>query len=256
MNSEFVLSSDLLISQAAKLEVSLTATQARQIIEYIQMLIEYDKHTNLVGNSDPECLFREHILDSLALLPIMDKLGAKHKEPKAFAADNLIDIGSGAGFPGLVLVLGKSNLCLTIVEATGKKVQFLKAVAQALDVEQRVEIINARAEDLARSADYRGSFNYATCRAMGNLGLVCEISLPFLTPGGYAILQRGAKNLETEQHLAKEQLGKLGGSLVESILLDRQLLGKEHYVLLVKQNMACPNKFPRVWKDIKAKPLF
>ena len=256
MNSESIFSIDSLISEAAKLKITLTATQARQIIEYVRMLIEYDKQVNLVGNPDPDCLFRDHILDSLTLLPIIERISAIDQEPEHIATDNLIDIGSGAGFPGLVLVLGNATLELTIVEATGKKALFLETVVQALDLSERVEIVNARAEELAHSKDYRASFTYATCRALGSLPIVCELSMPFLKPGGHALLQRGAKNLKTDQHLAKSGIAKLGASLVESILLDRDVLGKEHYVLLFKQDDHCPKKYPRLWQDIKGKPLF
>jgi 16S rRNA (guanine527-N7)-methyltransferase len=251
MNQESVLSIDNLHSEAAKLGVSLTDGQAKQLATYMQMLIEYNQHTNLVGNAAPECLLYEHILDSLALLPIINRLPAKKNAPPA----SLIDIGSGAGFPGLVLAIGKADLKVTALDATNKKVVFLQSVVQALDLSKRVKIINARAEDIAHNKAFRSSFDYATCRAMGALPVVCELTLPFLKPGGYALLQRGSKQIEAEKDLAQKAVAQLGATLTESILLDRSVLAKDHYVLVFKQEKQAPAKYPRQWKDLKAKPI-
>jgi len=252
MNSEFLLSIDTLKNESAKLAVSLTDEQAKQLATYMQLLIEYNQHTNLVGNAAPECLLYEHILDSLALLPVINRLSVK----KTAAPASLIDIGSGAGFPGLVLAIAKVDLNVAAVDATSKKVVFLQNVVQALDLNKRVRIINARSEEIAHNQAFRTSFDYATCRAMGALPVVCELTLPFLKPGGYALLQRGSKQIEAEKSLAQKEIAKLGATLIESILLDRNILAKDHYVLIFKQDKQAPSKYPRPWKDIKAKPIF
>jgi len=252
MNHESILSIDNFKSEAARLEIRLTNDQAKQLSTYAQILIEYNKHTNLVGNAAPECLLFDHILDSLALLPILNGLQAK----KSALPASLIDIGSGAGFPGLVLAIAKGDLKVTAVDATNKKVVFLQSVVEALDLSKHVRIINARAEDIANSKAFRSSFDYATCRALGALPVVCELTLPFLKPGGCALLQRGSKQIEAEKSMAQKAVAQLGATLVESILLDRQVLAKDHYVLIFKQDKQAPPKYPRQWKDIKAKPIF
>jgi 16S rRNA (guanine527-N7)-methyltransferase len=255
MSGNSLFSINILTVEAAKLGVSLTDTQAQQLSDYVHMLIEYDKHTNLVGNPDPNCLLYEHILDSLSLLPVMNHLEASQGKGGRYRSYNLIDIGPGAGFPGLVLAIARTDVRLLAVEATGKKVVFLKSVIEALNLSQRVEIIQERAEQLAHNDNHRASFNYVTCRALGALPVVCEITLPFLKPGGYALLQRGAKQFETEQNIAKSIAFKLGAKLSETVRLDSQILGKDHYLLILKQEKPTLAKFPRSWSDIKTKPL-
>lgn len=255
MNTESALPIKMLKSEAARLKVDLTDEQAKQLDIYGQMLIEYNKHTNLVGNAEPQCLLYEHVLDSLALVPIIDRLESTTAKSQTTTKQaqpmRLIDIGTGAGFPGLVLALAKVDLNLVAVDATSKKTIFLQRVVQALGLNERVEVIQARAEELAHNSTYRASFHYATCRALGALPIVCELTLPFLEQGGYALLQRGNKQIETEKDSAKKLAAKLGATFVESILLDSAVLHKDHYVLVLRQQKQAPSKFPRSWKEIK-----
>ncbi len=251
MSHESIFAIDSLKSEAAKLEISIADDQAKQLATYTQMLIEYNEHTNLVGNAAPECLLYEHILDSLALLPIIKRLHANQSR-----AASLIDIGTGAGFPGLVLAIANVDLKVTAIDATSKKIIFLQSVVETLNLNKQVMIIQARAEDIAHSKAFRSSFDYATCRALGALPAVCELTLPFLKSGGYALLQRGSKQIEAEKALAQKGIAQLGAALVESMLLDRDVLGKDHYVLVFKQDKPVPSRYPRPWNEIKAKPIF
>jgi len=245
MNKEWI---EKLISESSRLSVSITADQAQRLSTFSQMLAEYNQHTNLVGSADAQRLLYDHVLDSLALLPIFERLHTKN--------NNLIDIGTGAGFPGLPLAIANPDLKITLVDATNKKIVFLESIVQALNLSERVSVINARAEELAHSKIYRASFDYATGRAFGALPLVCELTLPFLRSGGHALLQRGSNQIENEKTMADKIAAKLGATFTESILLDRDVLNKDHYVLIFKQKKATQPNYPRLWKDIKASPIF
>jgi 16S rRNA (guanine527-N7)-methyltransferase len=240
-----------LLNQASKLDIVLTANQVEQMYRYSQILSQYNQHTNLVANADMDCLLSDHILDSLTLLPIIDKLlGTKQSQQPS-----LIDIGSGAGFPGLVLAIAKTNLKTTLVEATTKKAVFLQNVVQSLDLNKRVKIFNARAEELAHNKSLRAHFDYATGRAVGALSIVCELTLPFLKSGGHALLQRGNKEIELEKAQAPKIAAQFAANFTEAFSPDRDLLCKDVYVLVFKQNQPAPDKFPRLWKEIKSRSI-
>jgi len=246
MINEPVLAIENLKSEASKLKIELTDEQAQQLSVYAQLIIDYNQHTNLVGNASPDCLLRDHILDSLALLPFIERLSPKKKTDSL----RLIDLGSGAGFPGLVLAIAKTSLKITTVDATKKKVVFMERVIKALNLDKQTTIINGRAEELAHHKHFRASFDYATCRALGALPVVCELALPFLKPGGYALAQRGNKQIELEKISAASLASKFNASLVDTVLLDSSVLNKEHYVLLLKQNKPVSSRYPRSWKEI------
>lgn len=249
-----LLSNSGLKQEAEKLKVYLSNQQIEQIGEFCTLLCEFNKHTNLIANCDPEVLMREHILDSVALVPIFE--GAKNTNSKAHKTRKLIDIGSGGGFPGLVLAIVEPSLQVVMVEAIGKKSRFLNEAVLALNLDHRVSVLNARAEILAHQIKYRHQFDYATARAVGSLAIVLELLLPLLKTGGLALIQKSAQQLSEAMTSAKQALGVLKANLLTTAYTDAAIIGKERGVLVFQQADKAPALYPRQWNKLIKEPLF
>jgi 16S rRNA (guanine527-N7)-methyltransferase len=214
---------------------------------YCRLLQEYDSHTNLVANSQLPVLLKEHVIDSLKLAPWVS---AGEQESPA-----LVDVGSGAGFPGLVLAIALPGLRVTLVESIGKKCRFLEETTEKLALAARVRVVCGRAETLGHERSLRACFNFATARAVGALPVVAELCLPFLTVGGLLLAQRSRRQALVEQSAPADWAGKLGAELVETAHLEPDLLGREFSVLLLEKKQATHNRYARTAAQIKHEPL-
>jgi 16S rRNA (guanine527-N7)-methyltransferase len=242
---------NLLESTCLQIDSTLDTDQLEQIAHFCQLLATYNAHTNLVANAEFEVVLRDHVMDSLSLVPtIISRPVAKEK------TNRLIDIGSGAGFPGLILAIASRHLSVTLVESVGKKARFLEDTVSKIALSQRVEVKQARAEELAHQAQYRGKFDLATGRALGSLAVVAELTVPFLSVGGVCLLQKTVKQSEEEAPKARANLQKLGARLIKTIVLDAEILGKERAVMLIEQIKPVIARYPRPWAQIKQAPLF
>jgi 16S rRNA (guanine527-N7)-methyltransferase len=236
------------LQAAERLSVALTNKQTGQIELFCKELQDYNTHTNLVSDGSPETVLSEHVLDSLSLVPLI-KNSLKDK-------GRLIDIGTGAGFPGLMLAIAIPELDVVLVDSVGKKLNFITSVLGKLELSHSVQIYNGRAEELSHQGQYRAQFDIATCRAVGaGIGLVCEMVCPFLKTGGHAFLQKSLSQCNALSPAASQNADKLGAKLIDTVDLSSQL-GKPHGVLVMKQMQPCAAKYPRPWNQIKTKPLF
>lgn len=245
-----MLSNPDLKSEAQKLNVILSAGQLSQIGQFCSLLFEFNQHTNLIANCDATVLMRDHILDSLALLPIAKGQG----QPKT--SKKLIDIGSGGGLPGLVLAIADPSLRVVLVEAIGKKSRFLSDAVSALELASRVSVLNIRAEVLAHQSKYRNQFDYATARAVGSLAIVLELTLPFLKIQGLGLIQKSAKQCREEAEIAGQAAGILKAKLLSTVYTDAGVLGKERGVLVFEQLGKAPMLYPRAWAKLKKEPIY
>lgn len=212
---------------------------------YYRQLVSYNEKINLVADVSAEEVVWRHFLDSLACLLGMQNYGQNSFDFK------LIDIGSGAGFPGLVLKIARPQLKLTLLEATGKKCEFLNHLAQTLNLSD-VEVIWGRAETFGRNPDYREKFFLATCRALANLASASELCLPFLEVGGIFIAQKG-KELEEEIKQAGNSLKILGGNLEKT--LPYAVKDRAFNLVVIKKIFPTPPKYPRRDGLPQKKPL-
>jgi len=169
---------------------------------YLKELLEWNQKFNLTAITDPDEIRKRHFAESLALLPHLSPLTAHA---------SLIDIGPGAGFPGIPIKIARPDLKLTLVEATRKKTEFLKHIVKTLNLKD-VEIIWGRAEEVAKTR--KGEFDLAVARAVAELKILASYCLPFVKPGGLFVAFKGAK-AQTELMAAEKTLKKLGGKLVE-----------------------------------------
>jgi 16S rRNA (guanine527-N7)-methyltransferase len=232
----------LLESGAQRLSISLSADQLAAVEFYLSLLSEYNQHTNLVSNAEPDVVVREHVIDALTLVP---QVGQCRK---------LVDIGSGAGFPGLILSIACANLQVHLIDSIGKKTKFLTQVAQRLGLQDRVVVHTARAEELAHEKSLRGSFDAATARAVGKLDLLCELALPFLQVGGVLLAQKSRQQAELELPAAQPALQLLGGEHRASEAPNMEATGRDLLVVTIAKVRATPDKYPRHGSQLK-RPL-
>lgn len=231
-----------LAAKASNLGAVLTGPQVTQIAHFCAVLTEWNEQFNLVANSSTEVLLQDHILDSLSLVPIIG--------PKKMT---LIDIGSGAGFPALIVALVLKNLHVTLVEATNKKSKFLENAVRQLSLGDRVTVLNVRAEALAHLPQHRHQYDLATCRAVAELAVVLELTMPFLRPTGRALIQKSVSQYQTEERDAASTVIKLGCKLTETFFPDKTILGKERAILVFEQLKEAPAKYPRSWHKLRRK---
>jgi 16S rRNA (guanine527-N7)-methyltransferase len=191
--------------------------------QYARLVLERNRLMNLTAARDETAVW-EHIDDSLTLL--------------AHARSPHVDVGSGAGFPGLVLAIA-AGISVTLVESVGKKARFLEEAAAALELD--VTVLNARVEEIGRDARYRGKYATASARAVADAPTVLEYTLPLLQPEGLVLLQRGTIEADERAALADAAL-VLGGAIQEDIVLPGS---RERHLVLVRKDGVTPARFPR-----------
>ncbi len=236
---------------AERLGVPLTSAQVRQFEAYHRLLVEWNQRFNLTAITEYDDVQVKHFLDCLAGWPVvLEELGATHPLNRPL---HLADIGTGAGFPGLPLKIVAPRLKLTLVDGTGKKVQYLRQVVDALEL-RAVEVVQGRAEELGHNSSFRGQFDLVTARAVAPMNTLVEYLLPLVRRGGYAVIYKGAAAAQefVEARMAIEQLG---GETVRMAPVEVPLLGETRFVLLIKKVRPTPAQFPRSQGLARKKPL-
>ncbi|MBI2913704.1 MAG: 16S rRNA (guanine(527)-N(7))-methyltransferase RsmG [Chloroflexi bacterium] len=224
------------LSEGAKrLRFSLSAPQVAAFSTYYRELIAERPRAGLTSLPGSEAIQRRHFLESLALLRALKDAGA--------FGPSAIDIGSGAGFPGLPIKIVRPGLALTLVEATGKKAEFLERLVQRLGL-AGVRVVHARAEELARDAEHRGVYHLALARAVAPLPVLVELALPFLRLGGYLAAPKGSA-APREVKEAAAALTACGGQIEVVQPLDLPGPGPIPTLVLVRKVAETPERYPR-----------
>jgi 16S rRNA (guanine527-N7)-methyltransferase len=243
----------ILKTRTKMLEFILDDEQEAALARYCELLSDYNAHTNLVSNAEPEVVMVEHVLDSMTLIPFIDDL--KEEKWGEEESIDLIDIGSGAGLPGLILAITIPYLNVTMIDSVGKKINFIKSVIDALDLGERVEALCDRAEELGHDRAFREKYHACTSRAVGTFDMVAELGMPFLMVGGQLMAQKSATQLEEAEKQASITLPKLSGKLLKTEQLDTAITGKERIVLIAEKQKKTPATYPRKWAQIKNEGL-
>jgi 16S rRNA (guanine527-N7)-methyltransferase len=224
---------DKLKSGAAALGIDLTSEQLDAFEVYHHELINWNYRVNLTAITDYEEVQTKHFLDSLTA-----GLAIDFKENPS-----VIDIGTGAGFPGLPLKIAYSGIHLTLLEATSKKVKFLQHMAQKLGV-NNVEIITGRAEETAHDPQYREIFDVVVSRAVAGLPALVELALPFCRIGGsFIAYKKGDIHAEVEQ--AEKAIETMGGKLKEIVPANPALFDDNRVLVVVEKVRPTPPPYPR-----------
>lgn len=212
---------------------NLTDDQVAQFAAFEDELIEWNSRFNLTAIRDRDSLRVKHFLDSLSV-----SAAFKNDLPR-----HLIDVGTGAGFPGIPLKILFPELKLTLVESTGKKCRFLEHMVELLNLRETV-VLNARAEDLAIEKGYREKFDSAVARAVANLPTLCEYLLPLVKPGGTMIAQKG-NTAQAELADAMNAIKVLGGAGGEIIKVNIEEIDQERFLVVINKTSRTPAAYPR-----------
>jgi len=215
------------------LNLSLNARQVTALQRYERELLEWNERMNLTAIRDVEGIRTKHFLDSFTCL-----LAWREKPPTS-----LIDIGTGAGFPGIPLKIIYPNLRLTLVDSVGKKVEFCKHIVSVLGME-KVEFSTLRAEELGQVASHREHYDWAAARAVANLSILVEYLLPLVRVGGGILAQKGESG-PAEAHAGEKPARLLGGRLRQLIQLTLPGVVEDRYLIVFDKVAATPPNFPR-----------
>ncbi|MBI1293597.1 16S rRNA (guanine(527)-N(7))-methyltransferase RsmG [bacterium] len=232
---------DLVAEGAVRLGIPLTEQQRTQFQHYFELLVEWNQRINLTAIEDLEGVQTKHFLDSIVgLLLIAEEL--KTSVPPSIVL-NAIDVGSGAGFPGIPLKIVWPSLRLTLLDGTGKKVTFLKEVVQALNLAD-VDVVQGRAEEFALQTAYREQFDLVMARAVARLNTLVEYLLPFVRQGGFVMAYKGP-SASAEFIEAQKAIAKLGGETSRFAPVSVPFLTEERRILLIKKTNRTPQAYPR-----------
>ena len=222
-------------SECARLGIALTDAQVQQFCRFGQALIEKNKVMNLTAITEPQAVAKLHFADCLALLQAAD-----------FHGKSVIDVGCGAGFPGVPLKLGEPTIALTLLDSQQKRVVWLRETLESMDVQ--AQCVAARAEEY----DAREQFDFAVSRAVARLNVLAELCLPFVKVGGCFLAMKAAA-ADEELSEAKRAVKLLGGQWERTE--EYEIDGACRRVLIFRKTNPTPKQYPRRFAKIKQQPL-
>ena len=221
-------------------ELGLDEGRAEALERFAALLLKKNEVMNLTAITEPEAVAQLHLLDSAALTRFVDLSGKK-----------VVDVGTGAGFPGMPLRILEDDFDLTLLDSLGKRVNWLQEVCDELQL-KRVACVHARAEEFAMQ--HREQFDIATSRAVAQLNVLCELALPLVKVGGQFLAM---KSVDTEEEIAaaKGAIRTLGGKIVK--VEDYTIPTSEvtHRVVVIEKVSPTPPRYPRAFAKIKKQPL-
>ena len=226
---------------AEELNIELPPGTEAAFEAYYDFLENHGRQVNLTAISGSEEVVSLHFLDSLALLNILN-----------FKNKKVIDIGSGAGFPGVPLKLAEPSIDLTLLDSAGKRISFLSELSKLLDIE--ATCVYERAEEAAHKQHLREHFNIVVSRAVARLNMLCELCLPYVAIGGYFIAMKTTDS-EDETAEAENAVSTLGCELTQNF--DYKIPGKDiiRRAVVIKKITGTPEKYPRRFAKIQKSPL-
>ena len=216
-----------------RLGLSLSARQVEAFAWYLDELLRRNAQQNLTAVVDPLGIAVKHFLDSLTLVPLLGQA----------ASGRMVDVGTGAGFPGLPLRIVCPGLRLVLVEATGKKAEFCRSIVEGLGL-KGVEVLHARAEEVGRDPQHRQRYDVATARAVAALPVLLEYLLPLVRVGGRVLALKG-ENAAVEAHGSQRALELLGGRLQQLHPVELPGVAEPRYIVEVEKTAATSEIYPR-----------
>lgn len=233
-----------ILSDAAKeYKVSLTDLQLEQFTIYNKLLLEWNQKINLTAITEPEQVAVKHMIDSISC----------YKKDVFEVGAHIIDVGTGAGFPGIPLKILQPDLHVTLLDSLNKRVKFLECVGEALALEN-VTVIHSRAEDGSRNREYRENFDIAVSRAVARLSVLCELCLPFVRVGGYFVALKGAQ-YKDEIVAADRAIKVLGGKIKEIVPVSLPGIDDVRAVIYIEKTAKTPKIYPRKSGTPEKNPL-
>ena len=237
--------SDLILLEQGLEEygLSLSEKQKDQFVIYGSMLQDWNQKMNLTAITDSEEIAVKHFLDSLTGIRLVDFSNVK----------SLIDLGTGAGFPGIPLKIMFPEMSVTLADSLNKRITFLNSVIEQLEL-YNITAVHGRAEDLARKPEYREQFDVCASRAVANLATLSEYCIPFIKIGGQFLSYKGP-DADREVQEAKNAIDRMGGRFKNCDHFTLPPYQDERGLVLIKKEKATPKKYPRKYCDVRKKTL-
>jgi 16S rRNA (guanine527-N7)-methyltransferase len=211
--------------------------------DYASELMAWNEHINLTAIRDLDGIYTRHFLDSLTCLKVIPSQPGMR----------LVDVGTGAGFPGLVLKIILPDMRLTLVESVNKKADFCRHMVERLNL-QDVEVITTRAEEIGQHPKHREQYDWAVARAVANLSILAEYLLPLVKLGGGMLAQKG-ENGQVEANQAKNAIHKLGGTLISTEPVRIPGITEQRFLIVARKILPTPAGYPRRTGIPHKKPL-
>ena len=240
MAETFILK-DLLKEKAELFHVKLDETALERFDIYGKLLVEWNEKINLTAITDPEGVTIKHFLDSITIFSYVDiPEGAK-----------VIDVGTGAGFPGLAMLIARPDLDITLMDSTKKRLMVIENILENIGL--KANVVHSRAEEAGQNKEYREKYDFSTARAVTNLRDLAEYCLPFVKVGGSFIPMKSAK---TQEEIAEGEkaIHVLGGQIIKQDTFDLLDCG-ERTIINVKKISSTPAKYPRPSAKIAKNPI-
>ncbi|TCO78052.1 16S rRNA (guanine(527)-N(7))-methyltransferase RsmG [Marinisporobacter balticus] len=224
---------EILKEGSEKLGLSLKDVQIDQFLKYKDLLVKWNEKINLTAITEDKEVMIKHFLDSISCM-ILPYINDNHK---------VIDVGTGAGFPGIPINIYYPKVHLTLLDSLNKRINFLKDVCSNIGLEN-VSFEHGRAEDVGKDKNFRENYDVAVARAVAPLNTLCEYCLPFVKLGGYFICQKGP-NVDVEMEDAKKAIDLLGGRFIEKKDVKLPFCDITHNIIVIKKIKKTPTKYPR-----------
>lgn len=226
-----------------EVELDLSEEQYDKFIGYMKLLQEWNEKVNLTAITEDEQIIKKHFIDCIKVF----------KSDAIKGARNIIDVGTGAGFPGLPIAIMNPNIKVTLLDSLNKRINFLNLVVSNLEL-KNVITIHSRAEDGARNSDLREKFDVATSRAVANMAVLSEFCMPYVKVNGYFVALKGP-SIDEELKEGRKSISTLGGELKNIIEVNIEESDLKHNIVEIKKINRCSNIYPRKAGTINKKPI-
>lgn len=231
---------ELLKTGFSEMGLTVSDGQLAQLNDFTARMLETNKVMNLTGITEPDEIATKHLLDCASLLTAVD-----------FSKKSVVDVGCGAGFPGMPLHILCPDCELTLLDSLGKRIAFLQSCIDGMGLEH-IQAVHARAEEFA--AKHRETYDVAVSRAVAQLNILAELSLPLVKPGGLFIAMKG-KDCDAELQAAAKAIAVLGGEPPRIVDYTIPHTDITHRLVIIRKAQHTPKQYPRPYRKISAKPL-
>ena len=234
---------EILKNGALTYNVDLSQEQINKFIKYMDLLKEWNKKINLTAIKDDIEIVKKHFIDSISIV----------KSGVLKDGMSLIDVGTGAGFPGIPIKIIMPKMRILLLDSLSKRVKYLNEVVTTLELKD-IEVIHGRAEEYSKKPEFREKFDIATARAVANLSTLSEYCIPYVKINGFFIAMKGP-SIDEEMQSGKNAFGSLGGKFVE--IVKTEIPGEDfnHRIVVVEKIKKTDEKYPRKYAQIEKKPL-
>ena len=232
---------EIMIKNLKELDIKLSENQLKQFYKYMNILIEWNKFINLTNITEPIEIIQKHFVDSLTILKYIK------------GTDTVIDVGTGAGFPGIPIKIAFPKTKIVLLDSLNKRIKFLNEVINKLEL-KNVKVIHGRAEDLAHNEEHREKYDIAIARAVAPLNVLSEYLIPFVKINGNSICMKGSKGKE-EAKIGEKAIKILGGNIeeIKEFILPNTSI--ERTVIQIRKKQYTDKKYPRKAGTPSKEPL-